>query len=134
MNNNIEIQPVKKPSIMIIDDSVTIRNQLETLINSWGVFQITNCVDGFDALSKIMDANPDLIFTDISMPRVDGYETVAMIRSNPLFSSIPIVMMSSKSGIFDIARGRLLGCDDYLVKPVAPANLKMIMTRYLGTQ
>ena len=102
--------------IMVIDDSQTIRRTAETLLTKEG-FTVVTAQDGFEALSKIADHHPDLIFIDIMMPRLDGYQACALIKSNPRYSGTPVIMLSSKDGLFDRARGRIVGSDEYLTKP-----------------
>ena len=101
---------------MVIDDSQTIRRTAETLLTKEG-FTVVTAQDGFEALSKIADHHPDLIFIDIMMPRLDGYQACALIKSNPRYASTPVIMLSSKDGLFDRARGRIVGSDEYLTKP-----------------
>lgn len=101
---------------MVIDDSQTIRRTAETLLSRAGNTVIT-AKDGFEALAKIADHAPDLIFIDIMMPRLDGYQSCALIKGNPRFASTPVIMLSSKDGLFDRARGRIVGSDEYLTKP-----------------
>jgi twitching motility two-component system response regulator PilG len=102
--------------VMVIDDSQTIRRTAETLLAREGYAVIT-ASDGYEALGKIVDHAPDLIFIDIMMPRLDGYQVCALIKGNPKFSGTPVVMLSSKDGVFDRARGRIVGSDQYLTKP-----------------
>ena len=102
--------------ILVIDDSKTIRRTAETLLSKEGC-QVFTAIDGFDALSKIADHQPDLIFVDIMMPRLDGYETCSLIKHNKMFRETPVVMLSSKDGLFDRARGRIVGSEQYLTKP-----------------
>ena len=108
--------------VMVIDDSKTIRRTAETLLKKVGGAGIT-AVDGFDALAKINDHAPQLIFCDILMPKLDGYQTCAIIKRNPRFASIPVVMLSSKDGLFDKAKGRIVGSDQYLTKPFSKEEL-----------
>lgn len=108
--------------VMIIDDSKTIRRTAETLLAKAGCEVIT-AVDGFDALAKIADSNPDLIFVDIMMPRLDGYQTCSLIKNNVDFAAKPVIMLSSKDGLFDKARGRIVGSDEYLTKPFSKEEL-----------
>ena len=108
--------------VMIIDDSKTIRRTAETLLAKAGCDVIT-AVDGFDALAKIADTNPDLIFVDIMMPRLDGYQTCSLIKNNADFAATPVIMLSSKDGLFDKARGRIVGSDEYLTKPFSKEEL-----------
>jgi twitching motility two-component system response regulator PilG len=108
--------------VMVIDDSKTIRRTAETLLQKAGCTVIT-AVDGFDALSKIADSNPDIIFVDIMMPRLDGYQTCALIKNNSAFKATPVIMLSSKDGLFDKAKGRIVGSDEYLTKPFSKEEL-----------
>ena len=108
--------------ILVIDDSKTIRRTAETLLAKEGC-EVFTAVDGFDALSKIADHRPDIIFVDIMMPRLDGYQTCALIKQNPQLKSTPVIMLSSKDGVFDRARGRLAGSDRYLTKPFTKEGL-----------
>ena len=102
--------------VLVIDDSKTIRRTAETLLSREGC-EVYTAVDGFDALSKIADHHPDVIFVDIMMPRLDGYQTCALIKHNKLFKGTPVIMLSSKDGLFDRARGRIVGSEHYLTKP-----------------
>jgi twitching motility two-component system response regulator PilG len=102
--------------VMVIDDSQTIRRTAETLLAREG-YQVVTAQDGFEALSKIADHQPDIIFIDIMMPRLDGYQACALIKNNPQFRATPVIMLSSKDGLFDRARGRIVGSDEYLTKP-----------------
>ena len=102
--------------ILVIDDSKTIRRTAETLLAKEGCTVFT-ATDGFDALSKIADHHPDVIFVDIMMPRLDGYQTCSLIKHNDRFRETPVIMLSSKDGLFDRARGRIVGSEQYLTKP-----------------
>jgi twitching motility two-component system response regulator PilG len=102
--------------VLVVDDSKTIRRTAETLLSKEGC-EVYTAVDGFDALSKIADHHPDIIFVDIMMPRLDGYQTCALIKHNKVFKSTPVIMLSSKDGLFDRARGRIVGSEQYLTKP-----------------
>lgn len=102
--------------VMVIDDSKTIRRTAETLLKKAGC-EVLTAVDGFAALSMIADHHPDLVFVDIMMPRLDGYQTCALIKNNELYRDIPVIMLSSKDGLFDRARGRIVGSEQYLTKP-----------------
>ncbi|WP_079436895.1 twitching motility response regulator PilG [Zoogloea sp. LCSB751] len=108
--------------VMVIDDSNTIRRSAEIFLAQAGC-QVVLAEDGFDALSKIADHAPDLIFVDIMMPRLDGYQTCALIKKNPRLKTTPVIMLSSKDGLFDRARGRLAGSDEYLTKPFTKESL-----------
>jgi twitching motility two-component system response regulator PilG len=108
--------------ILVVDDSKTIRRTAETLLAKQGC-EVFTAVDGFDALAKIADHKPDLIFVDIMMPRLDGYQTCSLIKHNKLFKETPVIMLSSKDGLFDRARGRLVGSEQYLTKPFTKDEL-----------
>jgi len=112
-------RPVK---VMVIDDSSTIRRSAEIFLLQAGC-EVILAEDGFDALAKIADHQPDVIFVDIMMPRLDGYQTCALIKKNSRFSTTPVIMLSSKDGLFDRARGRLVGSDEYLTKPFTKDTL-----------
>lgn len=108
--------------VMVIDDSKTIRRTAETLLKKAGCEVIT-ATDGFEALSKIADHKPDIIFVDIMMPRLDGYQTCALIKHNQAFKTTPVIMLSSKDGLFDRARGRIVGSEQYVTKPFSKEEL-----------
>jgi len=108
--------------VMVIDDSKTIRRTAETLLKKVGCDVVT-ASDGFEALSKIADNQPNIIFIDIMMPRLDGYQTTALIKNNKRFRKTPVVMLSSKDGLFDRARGRIVGSEQYLTKPFTKEEL-----------
>ena len=108
--------------IMVIDDSKTIRRTAENLLKKAGCEVIT-ATDGFEALALVADHRPDLIFVDIMMPRLDGYQTCAIIKNNAEFRNTPVVMLTSKDGLFDMARGRVVGSDQYLTKPFTREEL-----------
>jgi twitching motility two-component system response regulator PilG len=108
--------------VMVIDDSNTIRRSAEIFLVQAGC-KVILAEDGFDALAKITDHQPDLIFCDIMMPRLDGYQTCALIKKNAQFAATPVVMLSSKDGLFDRARGRMVGSDEYLTKPFTKDSL-----------
>ncbi len=108
--------------VLVIDDSNTIRRSAEIFLKQGG-HEVLLAEDGFDALAKVNDFQPHLIFCDILMPRLDGYQTCAIIKRNPKFASVPIVMLSSKDGVFDKARGRMVGAQDYLTKPFTKDQL-----------
>lgn len=117
-----EARSLNSLKVMVIDDSNTIRKSAEIFLVQAGC-QVVLAEDGFDALAKIADHQPDLIFCDILMPRLDGYQTCALIKKNPRFSSTPVIMLSSKDGLFDRARGRMVGSDEYLTKPFTKDSL-----------
>ncbi|HQV80240.1 MAG: twitching motility response regulator PilG [Agitococcus sp.] len=116
--------------VMVIDDSKTIRRTAETLLQKAGCTVIT-ATDGFDALAKIADTNPDIIFVDIMMPRLDGYQTCALIKNNSAFKTTPVIMLSSKDGLFDKAKGRIVGSDEYLTKPFSKEELFTAIRQYV---
>ena len=115
--------------VMVIDDSKTIRRTAETLLKKEGCDVVT-ANDGFEALGKIAEVQPQVIFVDIMMPRLDGYQTCALIKSNQLFKSTPVIMLSSKDGLFDKARGRIVGSEQYLTKPFTRDELLDVVRRY----
>ena len=115
--------PIK---VLVIDDSNTIRRSAEMFLRQAG-FDVILAEDGFDALAKIADHAPDVVFVDIMMPRLDGYQTCALIKKNPRFANTPVVMLSSKDGLFDRARGRMVGSDEYLTKPFTKDSLLRVV-------
>jgi len=119
--------------ILVIDDSKTIRRTAETLLAKEGCTVFT-ALDGFDALSKIADHRPDIIFVDIMMPRLDGYQTCSLIKHNVNFRDTPVIMLSSKDGLFDRARGRVVGSEQYLTKPFTRDELIGAISRQMARQ
>jgi len=119
--------------VLVIDDSNTIRRSAEIFLKQAG-HDVQLAEDGFDALSKVSDSLPDVIFCDILMPRLDGYQTCAIIKRNPRFSSVPVIMLSSKDGVFDKARGRMVGSQDYLTKPFSKDQLLQAVEQFAGRQ
>lgn len=115
-------RPRSVTRVLVIDDSNTIRRSAEIFLKQGGC-EVVLAEDGFDALAKISDHRPDLIFCDILMPRLDGYQTCAIIKRNPEFATVPVIMLSSKDGLFDKARGRMVGSEDYLTKPFTKDQL-----------
>jgi len=115
--------------VLVVDDSNTIRRSAEIFLRQGG-HEVLLADDGFDALSKINDFQPDLVFCDILMPRLDGYQTCAIIKRNERFSRTPVVMLSSKDGLFDKARGRLVGSQDHLTKPFTKDQLLQAVSRF----
>lgn len=115
--------------VLVIDDSNTIRRSAEIFLKQGG-HEVVLAEDGFDALAKVSDYQPHLIFCDILMPRLDGYQTCAIIKRNPRFSAVPIVMLSSKDGVFDKARGRMVGAQDYLTKPFTKDQLLQAVQQF----
>ncbi len=116
--------------VMIIDDSKTIRRTAETLLKKEGCDVVT-ATDGFEALAKITDQQPDIIFVDIMMPRLDGYQTCSLIKHNQVFRHTPVIMLSSKDGLFDKARGRIVGSEQYLTKPFTKDELLGAIRRHV---
>jgi twitching motility two-component system response regulator PilG len=119
VDGQVELAGLK---VMVIDDSKTIRRTAETLLKKQGCDVVT-ATDGFEALAKIAEHKPDIIFVDIMMPRLDGYQTCALIKHNRLFKQTPVIMLSSKDSIFDKARGRIVGSEQYLTKPFTRDDL-----------
>ena len=115
--------------VLVIDDSNTIRRSAEIFLKQGG-HEVLLAEDGFDALSKVNDHKPHLIFCDILMPRLDGYQTCAIIKRNADFSNVPVVMLSSKDGVFDKARGRMVGSQDYLTKPFTKDQLLQAVQQF----
>lgn len=115
--------------ILVVDDSNTIRRSAEIFLKA-GKHDVVLAEDGFDALAKVSDCHPDLIFCDILMPRLDGYQTCAIIKRNAQFTNVPVVMLSSKDGVFDKARGRMVGAQDYLTKPFTKDQLLKAVEQY----
>ena len=118
--------------ILVIDDSNTIRRSAEIFLKQGG-HDVLLAEDGFDALSKVNDHDPDLIFCDILMPRLDGYQTCAIIKRNARFAGVPVIMLSSKDGLFDKARGRMVGSEDYLTKPFTKDQLLQAVEQHRVT-
>lgn len=116
--------------VMVIDDSKTIRRTAETLLKKEGCDVVT-ATDGFEALSKIADQQPQIIFVDIMMPRLDGYQTCALIKNNQMFRNTPVIMLSSKDGLFDKAKGRIVGSEQYLTKPFSRDELLSAIRRHV---
>jgi twitching motility two-component system response regulator PilG len=117
--------------VMVIDDSKTIRKTAETLLKKEGC-EVVTATDGFEALSKIADQQPQIIFVDIMMPRLDGYQTCTLIKNNSQFKSVPVIMLSSKDGLFDKAKGRIVGSEEYLTKPFTRDELLGAIRKYVN--
>jgi twitching motility two-component system response regulator PilG len=126
-----EQNPLAGVKVMVIDDSNTIRRSAEIFLLQAGCAVIL-AEDGFDALAKITDHQPDLVFVDIMMPRLDGYQTCALIKKNAKFHAMPVIMLSSKDGLFDRARGRMVGSDQYLTKPFTKESLLKAVTAHVS--
>lgn len=126
MDNTGVLKGIK---VMVIDDSNTIRKSVEIFLRPFGC-EVILAEDGFDAMSKIVENQPDIIFVDITMPRLDGYQACKLIKNNPIYQSTPVIMLSSKDGLFDKARGRMAGSNDYLTKPFTAEGLLSIIRNY----
>ena len=118
--------------VMVIDDSKTIRRTAETLLTKAGC-EVVTATDGFDALAKIADTRPNIIFVDIMMPRLDGYQTCALIKNNVNFQKTPVIMLSNKDGLFDPAKGRIAGSDQHLTKPFSKDELLSAIRDHVKT-
>ncbi len=114
--------PANALKVLVIDDSKTIRKTAESLLSKRG-YEVFTAVDGYEALSKIAEHEPDVIFIDILMPRLDGYQTCALLKHNKKFKDTPVIMLSSKAGIFDKAKGRIVGAEQYITKPFTQDDL-----------
>jgi twitching motility two-component system response regulator PilG len=132
VNDNANHDGLTGLKVMVIDDSKTIRRTAETLLKKEGA-EVLTAVDGFEALAKISDLRPDIIFVDIMMPRLDGYQTCALIKNNHVFRSTPVIMLSSKDGLFDKARGRIVGSEQYLTKPFTRDELLDAIRQHVAT-
>jgi len=128
VSNEVQADPVGL-KVLVIDDSNTIRRSAEIFLKQGG-HNVLLAEDGFDALSKVNDHDPDLIFCDILMPRLDGYQTCAIIKRNQRFAGVPVIMLSSKDGLFDKARGRMVGSEDYLTKPFTKDQLLQAVAQH----
>lgn len=126
MDNTGVLKGIK---VMVIDDSNTIRKSAEIFLRPFGC-EVILAEDGFDAMSKIVENQPDIIFVDITMPRLDGYQACKLIKNNPIYQPTPVIMLSSKDGLFDKARGRMAGSNDYLTKPFTAEGLLSIIRNY----
>lgn len=122
MDEPVPVSLATAAKVLVIDDSNTIRRSAEIFLKQGG-HEVVLAVDGFDALAKLSDFQPDVVFCDILMPRLDGYQTCAIIKRSPEFSAVPVIMLSSKDGLFDKARGRMVGSQDYLTKPFTKDQL-----------
>jgi twitching motility two-component system response regulator PilG len=122
LQDKLTVEQLSTVKVMVIDDSNTIRRSAEIFLKSSGCAVIL-AEDGFDALAKISNEHPDIIFVDIMMPRLDGYQTCSLIKRNARYKSTPVIMLSSKDGLFDRARGRMVGSDQYLTKPFTQETL-----------
>lgn len=120
---------LKDIKVMVVDDNSTARRSAEIFLESSGC-EVIVAEDGFEAMSKIVDSQPDIIFIDIVMPRLDGYQACMLIKKNPIYQSIPVIMLSSKDGLFDKAKGRIAGSNDYLTKPFTVESLLKVIRKY----
>ncbi|OPF65399.1 MULTISPECIES: response regulator [Hydrogenophaga] len=123
------MNPTPTFKVLVVDDSNTIRRSAEIFLKQGG-HEVLLAEDGFDALAKINDYLPDIVFCDILMPRLDGYQTCAIIKRNARFANIPVVMLSSKDGVFDKARGRMVGSQEYLTKPFTKDQLLQAVQQF----
>ena len=123
-------QELKGVKVLVIDDSKTIRRSAENLLTKEG-YDVITATDGFDALAKIVDSRPGIIFVDVMMPRLDGYQVCALIKHNVNYRHIPVIVLSSKDSIFDKARGKLVGADSYLTKPFQRDDLLGAIAKHL---
>jgi twitching motility two-component system response regulator PilG len=126
-DENMELSGVK---VLVVDDSKTIRRTAENLLAKAGC-SVTTAADGFEALGKIVDDRPHVIFVDIMMPRLDGYQTCALIKNNQELRRTPVIMLSSKDGLFDRAKGRMVGAEQYLTKPFTRDELLGAIRRHV---
>lgn len=117
--------------VMVIDDSNTIRRTAEALLKKAG-YEVYTATDGFEAMSVIADKEPDIVFVDIMMPRLDGYQTCQLIKNNRKFKHTPVVMLSSKDGLFDRARGRIAGSEEHINKPFTQEELIEVIDKYVN--
>jgi len=129
----VDNEALKGVKVMIIDDSNTIRRSAEIFLSQAGC-EVILAQDGFDALSKITDHEPDVVFVDIMMPRLDGYQTCSLIKRNAKYRATPVIMLSSKDGLFDRARGRMVGSDEYLTKPFTKDTLLTAVREHAVTR
>ena len=123
------MNPTPTFKVLVVDDSNTIRRSAEIFLKQGG-HEVLLAEDGFDALAKINDYLPDIVFCDILMPRLDGYQTCAIIKRNARFAGVPVIMLSSKDGLFDKARGRMVGSEDYLTKPFTKDQLLQAVAQH----
>ena len=131
MDDNQTATSLAGLKVMVIDDSKTIRRTAETLLKKEGC-EVVTATDGFEALSKVADHQPQVIFVDIMMPRLDGYQTCALIKNNQEFKATPVIMLSSKDGLFDKAKGRIVGSEQYLTKPFSRDELLSAIRRHVA--
>jgi twitching motility two-component system response regulator PilG len=122
LQKKLTLEQLSTVKVMVIDDSNTIRRSAEIFLKNSGC-EVILAEDGFDALAKISNEHPDIIFVDIMMPRLDGYQTCSLIKRNARYKATPVIMLSSKDGLFDRARGRMVGSDQYLTKPFTQETL-----------
>jgi twitching motility two-component system response regulator PilG len=128
-----DMTEASKVKVMIVDDSNTIRRSAELFLKQVG-YTVILVENGFEALTSVFDTRPDIIFVDIMMPRLDGYQTCQLIKKNDDFKDVPIVMLSSKDGLFDKARGRIVGSNEYLTKPFSKEGLLESVRKHVGAK
>lgn len=122
--------PAPDAPVMVVDDSSTIRRSAEAILRNAG-YPVVSAADGFEALAALVEQNPGLILVDVMMPRLDGFQACSLIKANARYRQIPVVMLTSRDGLFDRARGRLAGCDDYLTKPFTRDELIAVVEAHL---
>ncbi|KHD08118.1 pilus assembly protein PilG [Candidatus Thiomargarita nelsonii] len=128
MNTETHFEGIK---VLVIDDSKTIRRTAETILKKAGC-EVTTATDGFESLSKVIETKPNIIFVDVMMPRLDGYKTCALLKNNQILKKIPIVMLSGKDGVFERARGRMVGAEHYMTKPFTKEELLSATQAYVS--
>ena len=126
-DDNLELSGIR---VLVVDDSKTIRRTAENLLSKAGC-SVTTAADGYEALGKVVDSRPHVIFVDIMMPRLDGYQTCALIKNNQTLRGTPVIMLSSKDGLFDRAKGRMVGAEQYLTKPFTRDELLGAIRRHV---
>ncbi|NJN46018.1 MAG: response regulator [Candidatus Competibacteraceae bacterium] len=129
-NTGVEQGKLRTIKVMVVDDSATIRRTAEDLLTSEG-FAVFTSDDGFQALAKMVDSHPDIVFMDVGMPRLNGYQACSVIKNSRLFRKTPVIMLSSKDGLFDKARGRLVGAEQFISKPFTRKDLLESIRRYV---
>lgn len=128
--DNSEAHSGQAVRVMVVDDSATIRRSAEEMLEQEG-FAVATAEDGFQALAKLVDNRPDIVFMDVGMPRLDGYQACSVIKNSRLFRQTPVIMLSSKDSLFDLARGRLVGAEQFIAKPFARDELLAVIKQYV---
>ncbi len=119
-------------TVLLVDDSKTVRQSAQACLESEG-YRVLTAADGFEAVAMVVEHQPALVLADIMMPRLDGYQICALIKNNTEFRNVPIVILSSRDGLFDKARGRMVGSDDHLSKPFTSESLLAAVRRHVPT-